>query len=180
MRRHAVVLACSALLACSNGKGKGKEKSNSSSEAPLGPALVGVAFGAGFALLGALDEAGMISFDNKKEQCERMIAGMNRAVEGMRNLDPSGTPESIRAVATQFDNSANELAAIPLTDAELVKKRGEYVAMVRDTASAMRELAAAIQALDVERMGAIQTKLSTVTAREDTLVDSINQYCGAK
>jgi len=49
--------------------------------------------------------------------------------------------------------------------------------MVAEVATAARELAGAVDNVDVEKMAKAQTRMEKAVKREDPLVESINTFC---
>jgi len=69
------------------------------------------------------------------------------------------------------------------TDPELQllqKFAADYRAIVIEIGTTARELASAVNAVDMSSLNAAQARMEAAVAREDPLVDSANKFCQAR
>ena len=121
--------------------------------------------------------------DQKKiKECNALIAVINTGVEkvqkGTAASPDGGTPVSeLRALADEMDAVVQDAAKLELSLAELKQLAQDYKAMTTEIAASARELAAAVDAVDMEKLSAGQARMEAAVKREDPLIDSINKFC---
>jgi outer membrane murein-binding lipoprotein Lpp len=121
--------------------------------------------------------------DQKKvKECGAFVqvvnAGVDRVLKGMSvAADGGAAVGELRSLAEEMDAIAQETAKVELSLPELQQLSKDYQGMVTEVATAARELAQAVDNVDVEKMGKAQTRMDTAVKREDPLVESINKFC---
>ena len=116
--------------------------------------------------------------------CNALIGVMNGAVDriqhGARPAGDAGAGgKELRELATSMDQVAEQTGKLVLSVPELQQHAKDYQAMLRDIASASRELATALEKVDDEQMKGAQTKLESAVQREEPLVETVNKFCRA-
>jgi capsule polysaccharide export protein KpsE/RkpR len=120
----------------------------------------------------------------KIKECNDFIAVINRGVEKVQK-GTSGTPDGgaavaeLRALADEMDVISKEAAAIAVSLPDLKKLAADYQAMVTEVAAAARDLASAVDSVDMEKMTAAQTRMDNAVKREDPLIEQLNKFCQA-
>jgi methyl-accepting chemotaxis protein len=118
----------------------------------------------------------------KIEECQALVAAINDGVDRIHKT-MSGPPDAgesvseLRALATEMDNIAKAADAVNLTTPELVKLSQRYQDLTKEVATAARELADAVAAVDVEKRDKLQTRMEETVKREDPLVEDLNKFC---
>jgi hypothetical protein len=85
----------------------------------------------------------------------------------------------LKKMADAMDKVAADAAAVKLTIPELQKYSADYQNMAKEVAKAAREMAAAAEAKDPEKINTAQATMEKAVKQEDPLVDSINKFCQA-
>jgi hypothetical protein len=122
----------------------------------------------------------------KIKECNEFIAVINRGVEKVQK-GTSGAPDGgggaavaeLRTLADEMDVITKEAAAIAVTMPELKKLAGDYQAMVTEVSGAARDLATAVDNVDMEKMSAAQSRMDSAVKREDPLIEQLNKFCKA-
>ncbi|MEZ4446494.1 MAG: hypothetical protein R3B72_45870 [Polyangiaceae bacterium] len=118
----------------------------------------------------------------KIEECNALVGVINTGVEKVQK-GVSATPDGgaavgeLRSLADELEAIAGEAAKLKLTLPELTKFSGDYQTMAKNVATAARELADAVDNVDVEKMSEAQTRMETAVKQEDPLVEQINKFC---
>jgi len=138
-------------------------------------ALLCFALGAGLTASGCGDQ-------KKIKECNALIGVINAGVEkvqkGTAASPDGGTPVSeLRALADGMDVVVKDTEKLELSLGELKQFAQDYKAMTTEIAAAARELAIAVDAVDMEKLSAGQARMEAAVKREDPLVDSINKFC---
>jgi hypothetical protein len=119
----------------------------------------------------------------KINECNAIIQVINTGVQNLEkggkfSGDPSGVGE-LKAMADAMDKVAADAAKVDLTIPELKKYSTDYQAMAKEVAKAARDMAAAAEAKDANKINAAQAAMEKAVKQEDPLVDSINKFCQA-
>ena len=121
----------------------------------------------------------------KVTECNSLIQVINTGVASLEKGpkleggDPANGVADLKAMADSMDKVAGDAAKVELTMPELKKYSAEYQAMAKDVSHAAREMAAAAEAKDVQKITTAQTAMEAAVKKEDPLVDSINKFCQA-
>jgi hypothetical protein len=119
----------------------------------------------------------------KINECNALIQVINTGVQNLEkggkfSGDPSGVGE-LKSMADAMDKVAGDAAKVDLTIPELKKYSTDYQAMAKEVAKAARDMAAAAEAKDANKINAAQAAMEKAVKQEDPLVDSINKFCQA-
>jgi predicted nucleic acid-binding Zn-ribbon protein len=66
---------------------------------------------------------------------------------------------------------------VALTTPELQKLSQRYVELTKYLATTARELAEAVDAVDVEKSTKLQGRMEEIVKKEDPLVEELNKFC---
>jgi DNA repair ATPase RecN len=141
------------------------------------------AWGRGVAAWAALALCAFGCGEQKKiKECNSLINVINSGVDKIQkntSVTPDGgTPVvELRALADEMDGIAAEAAKVELTQPELKKLAERYQSMAGEVAVSARELAAAVDKVDVDEMQKAQSRMDKAVKLEDPLVDEINRFC---
>ena len=125
---------------------------------------------------------GACADQTKVKECNALVEVINGGVEKIQKVatvaPDGGTPVSeLRAMADTMDTLAGDCAKVELSIAELKKYSGDYQAMAKEVATAARELATAVDKVDMEQMSKAQARMEEAVKREDPVVEGINKLC---
>jgi methyl-accepting chemotaxis protein len=130
--------------------------------------------------------AALLSFGcggkKKVQECNDLVGVINAGVDKIQKgtskaPDGGAAVGELRALAEEMDGIGKDAAKVQLTLPELQKLSKDYQAMVTEVATAARELAGAVDNVDVEKMSKAQTRMEQAVKREDPVVESINNFC---
>jgi len=114
------------------------------------------------------------------EQCNTIIEVVNETVNKARQiLDNTqfSTSESMWETVETMNNAAKKMESLSLNDPTLLNYQSRYVTMYRNMSQAMREFAVAFERRDRDAAEVAQQSLQSATNPEQTLTDSLNNYC---
>lgn len=146
------------------------------------PALAATVF-----LLAGLPLAAGACGAKKVTECNNLITVINKGVsdldkgtktEPKAEGDASGIAE-MKALAGSMDKIAEEASKVELSLPELKKFSADYQAMAREVATHAREMAAAAEAKDADKVKKAQEAMEKAAKQEDPIVDGINKFCQA-
>ena len=86
---------------------------------------------------------------------------------------------SLKRFSFVYPAAGSGNSAIKLTIPELTKYSTEYQNMAKEVAKAARDMSAAAEAKDPEKINAAQAAMEKAVKQEDPLVDGINKFCQA-
>jgi len=118
----------------------------------------------------------------KVEECQAFVGSINEGVDRIHKT-MGGTPDSgqsvaeLRALATEMDEVGKLSEKVALTTPELQKLSQRYVELTKDLATTARELAEAVDAVDVEKSTKLQGRMEEIVKKEDPLVEELNKFC---
>jgi hypothetical protein len=118
----------------------------------------------------------------KIEECKAFVTAVNDGVDRVHKA-MGATPEAgqsvaeLRALATEMDAIGKQAEAVPLSTPELQKLSQRYLELTKDIAMAARELADAVDAVDVEKSTKLQARMDDVVKKEDPLIEELNRFC---
>ena len=121
--------------------------------------------------------------DRKKvQECRALITVINGGVEqisaGTKGARDGGAAVGeLRDLATAMDTVAKAAAKVELEDLGLKKLAKGYRDMVAEVAAAARELATAVDKVDIEKMKKAQRRMDKAVSREGPIVDDLNKHC---
>jgi hypothetical protein len=120
---------------------------------------------------------------SKISECNALIEVINKGVQSLEKgqkagSDPSGVSD-LKSMADAMDKVAADAAGVKLTIPELQKYSTDYQTMAKEVAKAARDMAAAADAKDPDKINAAQASMEKAVKQEDPLVDSINKFCQA-
>lgn len=118
----------------------------------------------------------------KVEECQAFVGAINEGVDRIHK-SISGTAESgqsvaeLRQLAGELDEVGKLTEKVALTTGDLQKFSQRYLELTKDLATAARELADAVDAVDVEKSTKLQARMEEVVKKEDPLVEELNKFC---
>ncbi len=118
----------------------------------------------------------------KTEECQAFVGAINEGVDKIYKT-MSGAPDAgesvaeLRALASEMDNVTKQIEKVALSTPELQKLAQRYQELGKDVAASARELADATDAVDVEKINKLQTRMEEAVKREDPLIDDLNKFC---
>ncbi|MEJ7727840.1 MAG: hypothetical protein WKG00_01350 [Polyangiaceae bacterium] len=120
---------------------------------------------------------------SKAAQCNALIQVVNSGVQNLEkgntlSGDRTGAAE-LKAMANAMDKVAADAARVETTIPALTKYAADYQAMAKEVAKAARNMAAAAEAKDADKINAAQAAMEKAVKQEDPLVDRINKFCQA-
>lgn len=132
-------------------------------------------------LFGSLTLVGCGS-QKKIEECNALVAVINDGVEKVQKgttatSDGGAAVDELRALADELDKVAKSAGEVQLTIPELQKFREDYQGMATEVAASARELADAVDDVDMEKMTEAQSRMDSAVKQEDPLVEKLNQFC---
>jgi len=108
-------------------------------------------------------------------QCNTLIQVINE--EQAKQKETRGSdPEELNSLADSLEQTATRIAAVELSDEQLIAFRDEYKKMAEDMAKAARDARDASS--DPVKLEAASKAMQEIGPRETKLVSSINEYCG--
>ncbi|MEQ9320720.1 MAG: hypothetical protein RIF41_16255 [Polyangiaceae bacterium] len=118
----------------------------------------------------------------KIEECNALVSVNHKGVDKVKKgttatPDGGAAVDELRALADELDNVAKQTAEVKLTLPDLQKYGEDYKAMATEVAASARELADAVDNVDMEKMTAAQARMDAAVKREDPLVGEINKFC---
>jgi len=127
--------------------------------------------------------SGTFGCQKRPEECQRFIGTVNRT---LREIDarPQPKPDDLPAVAEhravlarQYRTLAREVAALSLTEPELVSRAKSYSTLAEAAGDALSEGVKAVKARDPEKAKQSQLSFDQIAKKEAALVREINQLC---
>jgi len=115
--------------------------------------------------------------DPKINQCNRLIDVINGEQDLIKTAASKNDVEGLKKLAETFDEVGKKVDAVELKDEKLRGFRSDYKKMVDDLAKVSRDSAEAYETNDPAKSEDAEKKMSKFTARENELVNSINEYC---
>jgi hypothetical protein len=118
----------------------------------------------------------------KIKECNALVSVINAGVEKIqKGTSPSpdaGTAVAdLRALAEEMDGIAGEAGKLEPTLPDLQNLNKDYQGMAAEVAAAARDLANAVDNVDVEKMSKAQERMDQAVKREDPIIDAINKFC---
>jgi methyl-accepting chemotaxis protein len=118
----------------------------------------------------------------KIEECNALVGVINEGVDRIQKGSSSGANASaavaeLRELADAMEEIGKRSAAVRLSLPELRKYSQEYQQMASEVSTAARELADAVDKVDLEAKTAAQEAMDKALRREDPLVEAINKFC---
>jgi len=118
----------------------------------------------------------------KIKECNDLITVINAGVDKVQKAtgatpDGGNAVAEMRALADSMDVIAGEAAAVAVTIDELKTLSSEYHKMITEVAAAARDLATAVDDVDVEHMAKAQRRMAGAVKLEDPLVERLNKFC---
>lgn len=133
-------------------------------------------------VVGALLGQASCADQTKTRECNALIGAINEGVQRVQqqavpgDAGASGVGE-VRDMAETMDAVAQQTGRVALSVDELKGYAGEYGSMVKEVAEAARELASAIDKVDMEAMRKAQSRIDDAVKKEDPLVEGLNTFC---
>lgn len=146
--------------------------------------------------------------DKKQEECQALVAAINPHVAAVGKLSDSLTADTslevgaktFQSMITEVEAGAADVKKLQIETPELKKFSEDYQKMCADSSKAFGDMVAVSKRVDAAQKAAAtnpeaaQAELAKVqtdaaaaeaamkkaTAPEDTIVDGINKFCGAK
>jgi hypothetical protein len=134
--------------------------------------------------LGTLTSLTTACSRTKSAQCNRLISTANTQEERLRPLmnatSQSGDPAQIDNLATAFERSGREIAAVQLSDPQLQQLSRQYQNVITRFVTVSRAMSAAARAQNAEAIQQAIPQLTQIENDSNSLIDRINHYCGAQ
>lgn len=136
----------------------------------------------GLALLAVGAAATACGPKKKVEECKAFVAAVNEGVDRVHKAMGT-TPEAgqsvteLRTLAAEMDAVGKQAEQVPLSLPELQKISQRYLELTKDIAMTARELADAVDAVDVEKSTKLQGRMDDVVKKEDPLIEELNRFC---
>ncbi len=117
-------------------------------------------------------------------ECTAVISSINTDVEKVHKRIGS-TPQGAAAVreleslASGMEDAAKHVGEAEVSFVELTEQVKAYQTMAGDIAKAARELATAVDKVDLERINKAEAELKTAMKREEPIVAAISAFCQA-
>lgn len=115
--------------------------------------------------------------DPKIKQCNRLIDVINGEQDLIKDAASKNDVEGLKKLAETLDEVGKKVDGVELKDEKLQEFRGDYKKMVEDLAKVSRDSAEALETNDPNKAQDAQKKMSKFGARENELVNGINEYC---
>lgn len=121
----------------------------------------------------------------KIKECNALISVINNGVEKVQKgttSAPDGGSAAIgelRALADEMDAISKEAGAVQVSLPEIGKLSKDYQAMATEVAAAARDLATAVENVDMDGMGKAQERMDAAVKLEDPLIEELNKFCQA-
>jgi hypothetical protein len=118
----------------------------------------------------------------KIKECNALVGVINAGVEKIQK-GTSASPDAgtavadLRALAEEMDGIAGEAGKLEPTLPDLQNLNKDYQGMAAEVAAAARDLANAVDNVDVEKMSKAQERMDQAVKREDPIIDAINKFC---
>lgn len=118
----------------------------------------------------------------KIEECQAFVTAVNEGVDRIHKA-MGATPEAgksvseLRALATEMDAITKQTEKVALTVPDLQKLGQRHQELTKDLATAARELADAVEQVDVEKTTKLQGRMEEIVKKEDPLVEELNRFC---
>jgi hypothetical protein len=132
---------------------------------PVGTRAAAVLLLAGSVLTCASTGCGWMT---KVQECNRVIETINRGSPAIKNFDPA---RDLEAQAVQLEELEKQVAAVVITDTQLVADVADYRKMLVDMAALVRAYG------DPTQFAALEQRNKDMVATEGALVTRINGYC---
>jgi len=118
--------------------------------------------------------------NSRADECNRLIAVMNAAEDGLDGTERQADASGIRRFAEDLDALTARLDALELKLVPLQSFRERYRRLLGDYARALRTLANAQDAADVAKLRASVEDGNALERESNTLVGELNDYCSGK
>ena len=120
----------------------------------------------------------------KDVECVRLITAANAQEERLRPqmsaAGQSGDPTQIDLLASAFERSGRDIAAVPLTDPQLQGLSRQYQGVITRFVTVSRSMAAAARAQNLDGIQQAIPQLSAIETDSNAVIDRINHFCGAQ
>jgi hypothetical protein len=133
-------------------------------------------------VVGAIAFASASGCGTKKiTECNNLVNQINAGVASLeKGAKQGGDPNDVaglKAMAEAMDKVAGDTAKVEVSIPELKKFSTDYQGMTKEVAKAFRDMAAAAEAKDMDKINAAQQALDKAVKQEDPLVENINKFC---
>ncbi|MBM4359972.1 MAG: hypothetical protein FJ096_17855 [Deltaproteobacteria bacterium] len=118
----------------------------------------------------------------KIAECQAFVTSINEGVDRIHKA-MGAPPEAgqsvaeLRSLATEMDGVGKQTEKVALSLPELQKFSQRYLELTKDIATTARELADAVDAVDVEKSTKLQARMDEIVKKEDPLVEELNRFC---
>ncbi len=119
----------------------------------------------------------------KTAQCNSLIAIVNKVGNETMAMSKSTNPNKmaeLTKMAGNFEQYAQEMAAVKLEDQALQGFQARFVGMYQETSKASKDLLGAIAKRDARLVGSSIKALRAASGKESSLVTEMNQYCHSR
>ncbi len=115
--------------------------------------------------------------ENKVSQCQKIILITQKiAKESETNRQTEDIQKALQ-VADSFDEAAEEMKNLAITDEQLVKYQLGFAAIYQGYAQTTRQFISALQKKDINTVKLMQQRLKQLGQKEPELGNEMNNYC---
>lgn len=121
----------------------------------------------------------------KTSECNTFIDKVNASLKEIekhttkKSDDEAQTIAGMQKLGELYSSLAKEVGSLEITNPEFKKHVGEYQQMAEHAAATSRDVAAAVEAKDGEKIDKAQKDFDQIVKQEDELVNKINSFCQA-
>jgi methyl-accepting chemotaxis protein len=121
----------------------------------------------------------------KTSECNTFIDKVNASLKEIekhttkKSDNEAQTIAGMQKLAELYTELAKEVGGLEITTADLKKQVSEYQTMAERAAATSRDVAAAVQAKDGDKIDKAQKEFDQIVKQEDELVNKINSFCQA-
>jgi hypothetical protein len=124
--------------------------------------------------------------ERKLAECNALIEVINTGVAALEGAPQSSSRtmrssqpavDDLTVMAAMMEEIASAAAKVQVTTPELERLSGEYQTMARQVGAGARALITAARAHDAAGVQAAHETVKRAAAREDPIVDEINEFC---
>jgi hypothetical protein len=111
--------------------------------------------------------------DSKMPQCNKLTETANK----LKSVSTSKDSSDFSLLADRMDGVRVSLQKIELQDSKLKDFQAKLIAIYADTIVALKDKSK-VSGKDTAALKKIERSIAEIVARENSLVDEINKYCG--
>lgn len=115
--------------------------------------------------------------EGKVAQCQNIIAATKKMEEISQKSRQTQDLEEVLKVADAFENSAESLKKLKLSDEKLAGYQAKLAEIYSGNAKATRQFVSAFEKRDIPGVALAKQEVQILGQQEQQLVAEINQYC---